>query len=123
MLGWLSLTFYNKTETYLGKLYNLNKLQRQHTVKKRFEMPLALYVSGKNIFWSTHTWGPFTIYVYKWRWVGGLKNVNDCKRGVGRWLGHCKRLQKYFTHKMILNFRAKLHIRGPTFCVTNKCFF
>ena len=25
--------------------------------------------------------------------MGGWQNVNDCKRGVGRWLDHCKRLQ------------------------------
>ena len=59
--------------------------------------------------------GPFTIYVYKLRWVGGQQNVNKCKRGVGRWSSPCKRLQKYFTRKMNLNFRAKLHIRWPNF--------
>ena len=25
--------------------------------------------------------------------MGGWQNVNDCKRGVGRWLDHSKRLQ------------------------------
>ena len=52
--------------------------------------------------------GAFTIYVYKWRWVGGLQNVNDCKRGVGRWLGHCKRLQTVIVvYKTIQIFALK----------------
>ena len=25
--------------------------------------------------------------------MGGWQSVNDCKRGVGRWSDHCKRLQ------------------------------
>ena len=71
-------------------------------------------IKQSNAQWALDE-GPFTIYVYKLRWVGGQQNVNKCKRGVGRWSSPCKRLQKYFTRKMNLNFRAKLHIRWPNF--------
>ena len=43
--------------------------------------------------------GMFTIYVYNLRWVVGLPNVNECKRGVGRWSELCKRLQKIYKKK------------------------
>ena len=37
----------------------------------------------------------FTIYVSNWGQLGDNRNVNDCKRGIGRWSENCKRLQKY----------------------------